>query len=356
MKYSAKIIGLIFTGFFLSIFMAISPDTAASISDAPTIGVTAVGVPKYWGETRDYDHWFGELAAAGVTAFLPYSAYQEAPEPLSLGYEVDFFPPCSYDDPAFQALRTHNIQLLVAGQVLYAEGFPPLDEDPLRALMACAGEGMISAVLSIDEPGINQSDDSDPTENVRALYERVKAIDPTLPVMMVHAPIPDAVTEADGTSRAITEAEVDEYLRNVSAFSVYADIIGFDLYPIPTESASILAPDLGLTPVGYTEAFPAYLGWLQEAADDRPYFLALQAFSFERQVSAEIAQEIRDAGYIMRFPTESELQDMACMAVEGGVSEIAWWGQSLLIEEDAAFWESVLAVTQGVTSDADAYC
>jgi hypothetical protein len=347
MKYRAKIIGLIFNGFILIILMGISPDIAASGSDSPpTIGVTAAGVPKYWGETRDYDQWFGELAAAGVTAFLPYSAYQEAPEPLSLGYEVDFFPPCSYDDAAFQALRTQHIQLLVAGEVLYADGFPPLEEDPLRALMACAGEGMISAVLSIDEPGINQTNDSDPTENARALYERVKAIDPALPVMMVHAPIPDAVTEA----------EVDEYLSNVSAFSAYADIIGFDLYPIPTESASLIAPDLGLTPVGYTEAFPAYLGWLQEVADGRPYFLVLQAFSFERQVSAEIAQEIRDAGYLMRFPTEAELQDMACLAVEGGVSEIAWWGQSLLIEEDAAFWESVLAVTQGITIDADAYC
>jgi hypothetical protein len=44
------------------------------------------------------------------------------------------------------------------------------------------------------------------------------------------------------------------------------------------------------------------------------------------------------------------------MAVEGGVSEIAWWGQSLLIRDDEPFWDSVLTVTKGIRTDAAGYC
>jgi hypothetical protein len=327
----------------------------AAVSASPSeIRVTMVGVPRYMGENPNYEDWFAELASAGVTAFLPFSIYQEIPEPLSLGYEADFFPPCSYEDEAFQALREANIQLLVAGQVLYGEAIPAMEDDPLLALMECAGEGMISAVLSIDEPSLNTSDGS--SDSLSALYERVKAIDPNLPVMMVHAPIPVEVTEADGTARPVRQDEVDTYLANVEAASAYADIIGFDLYPIPFEIAGLIAPNRDIELLDYQEAFPAYLDYLAKLADGRPYFLVLQAFSYERQLSPEIAQEARDAGYNIRFPTEAELQEMACLAVEGGASEIAWWGGSFLLEEDAEFWNSILAVTKGITADAEDYC
>jgi hypothetical protein len=133
-------------------------------------------------------------------------------------------------------------------------------------------------------------------------------------------------------------------------------MIGFDLYPIPYPVAGLVAPNLGLELLDYREAFPAYLDWLAEVADGRPYFLVLQAFSYERQFSPEMAQELRDAGYDLPFPTEDELKEMACLAAEGGASEIAWWGQSLLIEDDAAFWQSVLNVSEGISGDAEEYC
>jgi hypothetical protein len=337
----------------LCLGLIVMPVSAAT---TPPITVSMAGVPRYWGETQDYDSWFGELSAVGVTSFLPFSIYQEVPEPLALGYEADFFPPCSYDDPAFEALRKHNMKLLVAGQVLYGEGIPPLEEDPLKALMACTGEGVISAVLTIDEPGLNNTSADVDTEAVRAIYERVKEIDPNLPVMMVHAPIPVEITEADDTIRPVRQEEIDNYLANVVATSEYADMIGFDLYPIPPEVGGLVAPNLGVERVHYREAFPAYLDWLAEVAAGRPYFLVLQAFGYERQFSAEIVQEARDAGFNLRFPTEAELQEMACLAIAGGVSEIAWWGESLLIKEDAAFWQSVLTVTQSITQDSEAYC
>jgi len=350
MKHGAKIIGML-------ILMSIGLYQLDKLSASSVrLEIVAAGVPKYWGETRDYDAWFAELSAAGITEFLPFSEYQELPEALYLGYEADFFPPCSYDDASFRALRAHQVKLVVAGEVLYAEGFPPLEDDLLRALRVCAGEGMISTVLSFDEPGITQIHALDPTRKARMLYERVKAIDPTLSVMMVHAPIPETVTELDGTSRPVQHSDVETYLRDVKDFSVYADIIGFDLYPIPAEFASLIAPNLGLTPVGYRQAFPAYFDWLHGIAEDKPYFLALQAFSYERELSSTMAQEAKDAGYELRFPTETELQDMACLAVEGGATKLALWGQSFLLSEDKTFWESVLEVSRQITTDGASYC
>jgi hypothetical protein len=324
-----------------------------------SLGATLAGVPKYWGENQDYDAWFQELAAAGVTAFLPYSQYQELRQPLSLGYEADFFLPCTYDAPAFRALRDHNIKLVAAGSLLYPGGdMPPLEQDPLRALLACAGEGMIGAVYSVDEPAYQAITDPSTTvyEDVKRLYQQVKAVDPAIPVLMVHGPIPSEIQEADGTSRPVTQFEIDAYLEAVKKLSDYADIIAFDLYPIPEEIAQFPAPDSGVEKVGYADAFPSYLEWLAAVAGSKPYFLVLQAFSFERQVTPEIAQTAKDAGFVLRAPTEIELQDMACLSYEGGASEIAWWGQSFLIEADSALWDSVLTVTQNMTSDPAAYC
>ncbi len=320
---------------------------------------TFAGVPKYWGENKDYDAWFEELAAVGTTAFLPYSAYQELPESLSLGYEVDFFPPCSYDAPAFKALRDHNIKLVAAASLLYPDGdFPPIDQDPLRALLVCTGADMISAVYSMDEPAYQALVDPEASiqQQVEALYQRVKAINPSLPVLMVHGPIPSEIQEVDGTFRPITQPEIDQYLDSVKILSDYADIIAFDLYPIPPEIGRFPVPGQGIEGVDYTIAFPSYLEWLHKVAGDKPYFIVLQAFSFERQLSAEIAQEAIDAGFAVRPPTLAELQEMACLAFEGGASEIGWWGQSFLIEADHLLWENVLNVTQNMTSDPVTYC
>lgn len=324
------------------------------------LGATFAGVPRYWGENRDYDAWFQALAEVGTTAFLPYSAYQELPESLSLGYEADFFPPCRYDAPAFQALRDHQIKLIAAGSLLYPTvELPSIDQDPLRALLDCTGDGMIAAVYSIDEPAYQALLDpanSDVYEHVEALYRRVKAIDPTLPVLMVHGPIRSEIQEADGTFRPTTQTEIDQYLDAVKKLSDYADIIAFDLYPIPAEIGHFPAPGQGVSSVDYTIAFPSYLQWLEEVAGDKPYFIVLQAFSFERQLSAEMAREVIDAGFAVRPPTLVELQDMACLSFEGGASEIGWWGQSFLIEGDETLWENVLDVTHNMTSDPHRYC
>ncbi len=321
------------------------------------ISVIMVGVPKHWGETRDYNDWFMKLKAAGVTAFLPFSEYQEAPEVLSLGYEVDFLPPCDRNSPAFQALRKHDMKLIVPAQLLYApDNFPSLQDDPLLALSQCAGEGMIAAVLSIDEPFYAPRDPVDPYKDVRELYERVKTVTPELPVLMVHAPVLSQVTGTDGQARAVTQDEVDYYLSEVEHLSDYADIIGFDLYPIPTELMGFSAPGQNGLPVDYTIAFPSYMDWLRQHAGERQYMMVLQGFSFEDQFSPEMAQQVKDAGYTMRVPDEGELRTMACDVWQGGGSVIAWWGPSLLVEDDEVFWNQILEVSQHITSEPAEYC
>lgn len=330
--------------------------TAQAQSEPPEVVVIAAGVPRPMGETRDYDGWFAELADAGVTAFLATSQYQEVPEALALNYEADFVPPCSPDDPAFAAMRAHDIQLVVPGQLFYPPGeLPPLEADPLRALLACTGDAGIFGVLSVDEPVNAPHEPADPTRDVRAIYERVQQVAPNLPVLMVHAPIPSEIPLEDGTVRPVNEAEIAAYLVQVEQFSAYADIIGFDVYPIPPDIASVIAPGQGVVRVPYAIALPAYLDWLHQTADGRPIFMTLQGFSYARLLDAETNQQAADAGYRLRFPTETELRDMACLTAASDAM-IVWWGQSHLTSEDTAFWTSLLDVTRGVSSDPDGYC
>lgn len=340
------------------IFANTQPISAQDEATPPAnISVMMAGVPKHWGETRDYDAWFASLKAAGVTAFLPFSEYQEIPEALSLGYEADFLPPCTYDSPAFQALRTHDMKLIAAAQLLYPPGnFPPLESDPLLALSQCAGEGMIAAVLSIDEPFYSAQEGVDPYRDVRELYERVKQVMPDLPVMMVHAPIVTEMTDANGQPRPVTQDEVDYYLNEVEHLSEYADTVGFDFYPIPEEITRLTAPYQGITAVDYETAFPSYLQWLHDMTPGRSYMMVLQGFSYEQQLSPELAQQARDAGYTTLPPTEGELRNMACAVWRGGGSVIAWWGQTFLQEKDEAFWNVILKVSQQITSDPTVYC
>src|SRR3712207_2444919 len=145
----------------------------------------AAGVPKSLGQSRDYDRIFSELRAAGFKLFFPTFQYLEQPAAKSLGFEIDFLPPCSADAPAFAALRRHNIQLVVPGEMLYPteSPFPPFASDPLRALIACAGRNNILGVASYDEPAHQGT----PESVLQRLHQRVKQVDPTLPVLMVHA-------------------------------------------------------------------------------------------------------------------------------------------------------------------------
>lgn len=308
-------------------------------TDGPLIGVA--GVPKELGATRDYDRIFATLAAHGIGLFYPSFQYVEAPFSASLGFESDFVPPCRPDDPAFAAMRAHGIRLIVPAGLIYdrARPLPPLDRDPLAALIACAGAATIYGVLSYDEPAHTGV----PQEASRALYARIKAVAPDMPVLMVHAPL-----RVESDAPAQDPARLD-YLAEVAAHSRHADIVGFDTYPIPTSMARVGAPDAGDRIMDERTAVGAYLDFIKDAAPGKRYLAVIQNFSPADQYAPEllalVPAELRARA---RAPSLAEMETMMREAVEHGADVVVWYGGGFTKTADAPQWRGTLDVSAGL--------
>lgn len=297
--------------------------------------VIAAGVPKPIGERANYDEMFAQLKAAGIDVFMPFSEYQEVPEPKTLSYEVDFYPQHKRSDAAKIALRKHDMKVLVPASILYGDGdaeMPPLQQDPLRRLIDWLGRKYVFGVYAIDEPVLQNTSAS----KCKAIYDRVKQVDRTLPVIMVHASIPEGCD---------TSAKVSDYLEKVKVASQYADIVGFDVYPVPAHLMKVKSPYSALDvypPPARTVA--DYIRFLKEQLPGKQHIMILQAFSLRDQGhNALLATLYRD-----RRPTKEELQSMAA-EVRRNHAILGWWGQSLLKKDGLAFWNDVLSIT-GSTS------
>ena len=319
--------------------IAASVTAEAEYQTPITIGVA--GVPRSLGATRDYDRIFSILRAHDIELFFPIFLYEEAPASLSLGHETDFAPPCQPDDPAFVALRAHDIGLIVPVSLLYdaSAPLPPLDRDPLAALIACAGRDTIFGVTSFDEPAHNGV----PLSATKALYGRIKAVAPDMPVLMVHAPLRIDPAGQD------SEAERLDYLASVEEQSAYADIVGFDTYPVPPSIAKIGAPGRADAIVDATTAVGDYLRFIERVAPGRQYLSVLQNFSYRDQFSPELlAQFSAELRELARAPTKDEMQDMALEAVAGGARVLIWYGGAYMDSDDAAEWKAMLDVSAGL--------
>ena len=130
---------------------------------------------------------------------------------------------------------------------------------------------------------------------------------------------------------------------------MYADLVGVDVYPIPANISELTAPYQGGAQTDIATTLANYLRWLDEMAGDRPYFMVLQAFDYGGLGGVPDTVQVRK-------PTAGELRLMACTAWEGGATVIGWWGQSFLTQDDALFWDEVLAVSQGIATDPVRYC
>lgn len=306
-------------------------DHAQTATDMPTL--VMAGVPRYLGETHDYDRIFAELAAHQVSAYLPTFQYQEVPIARSLDYELDFLPPCQPDDPAFVAARKHAIDLLIPIQLLDALADAlALTHDPLIALLECLPPEHLAGILSIDEPLHFNAALDDPTHTVAAIYDRVQAVAPDTPVWMVHAPLLADVT-----------MDAQAYLEAVAALSPYADVIGFDVYPIPSHYAQLLTPYDTDTIASLDTAIPDYLNWLEQTLPHTSHMIVLQAFSYEHLYADPPASS--------PLPTAAELEQMLCQAIASDVDYIVWWGASFLSADDADFWEQLLAINARLVQD-----
>ncbi|MEQ1843026.1 MAG: hypothetical protein ABL994_21700, partial [Verrucomicrobiales bacterium] len=313
--------------------------------------ILAAGAPRFLGESATDDAFFAELAAANMTSFLPIFQYQEVPESQSLPREADFYPPCSRDDDPFRSMRVPGVKLVIPGNLLYASDLTPEQGDEiLRTIIDCAGEDGVAAIFSVDEPALGNPDLDQREAQVRLLYERSKLIAPSVPVVMVHAPVMTEWLNSDGTWSPVTVEQTEAYLAAVSRLSVWSDIVGFDLYIIPAETAKFSAPGHGIDVVDDVVAIPAYLDWLAVNAPGKETLLVLQGFSYTNLLGLD--EEI-DA---TRRPSLHELTRMACAGWLGGVSHLAWWGQSFLRESDGALWNDIKAVSLSISTDPRTLC
>jgi hypothetical protein len=313
--------------------------TGAPIPAPPGTTVAHAGAPV--GAFADYDALFSRLHEAGVTAFYPQG-----------GVLVDFVTApghdCNPNGPGFAALRRWGMGLIVPGFLLYPRGAPVGggDADPLRRLITCAGRSHIFAVTNYDEPAFAVA-----LDDVAKLYQRVKSVDATIPVAMVHAPIPRAIYPGSGPCVTPPAAgcrppiPVSDYLDRVRQHSDFADWVGFDVYPAPSTpdvAALITTPYRdGLPAQDHRSAVGDYARWLA-ANIHRPFFMALQGFSFRRNSEATSAYCL--ASNSLRDPTSAELTAMSDAAVDSGAFMVVWWGMHLLHADDTLY-STVLEVS-----------
>ena len=308
---------------------------------ATDLGVA--GVPITLGKSRNYDSIFSGLKSAGITVYFPTSQYLEQPEAKSLGTETDFLAPCTPDSPAFKALRRHGLRLIVAGELLYLRGkrLPPLAQDPLKDIIECAGREHIYGVLTYDEPVLSGAS----LESVAALYERVKAIDASLPVLMVHAPM-----IVDMPQFANPEGQKD-YLDQVKSFSRHADVVGFDVYPVVKEINKVGSPSSKGEIVDHVTAIKDYTRWLRTSVPGQRYFMVLQGFSLSDQFEPELLRTMAPDSILdlIRAPNLSETQEMAQLSIDGGADLLVWWGVSFQKNDKSPIWRNILKTARTIS-------
>ncbi len=311
-------------------------------ADATDLGVA--GVPMALGKSRNYDGIFATLRDAGITVYFPTSQYLEQPAPMSLGTESDFLAPCSPNAPAFEALRRNGIRLLIAGELVYARGtdLPPLRNDPLRQIIDCAGRDHIYGILSYDEPVSTGAT----LDDVSGLFNRVKEIDPTLPVLMVHAPIildlPQLATLDDQKA----------YLKQVKSYSRFADVVGFDVYPVVKQVTKTGTPSSQGAIADHATAIKDYMRWLRSSVPNRGYMMVLQGFSYADQFEPNFLRSIAPEEILatVRAPSLEETKEMAQLSIDGGAELLVWWGVSFQKDDKSQIWRDILKTTRAISN------
>lgn len=292
---------------------------------------------------RNYERLFQNLRDNGIHFYFPTFQYQEVPEARSLGFEEDFSAPCSPDDPGFRALRATGMQLILSGELVYADpgrlGRAPRNDDPLSQILACAGREHIAAITNYDEAAFHGR----PIGDVADFYAHVKAVIPDLPVLMVHGPI---ITDKPEFSSA---GQIEEYLANVQAYSAHADIVGFDIYPFPAFLAKLATPLSNGAEVEESRAIREYMSWLNDAVPSKRKLIVMQGFAYTNLYEkgfreANFPQELLDA---IKAPTKSEMSMMVDQALAAGAELLIWWGPSSLPDADTAPWPTILDIARG---------
>lgn len=310
--------------------------SSISSGQAQTFGVA--GTPISTVEDRNYEGVFRALRNSGVDTYFPTFQYQEVPEPLSFGFETDFLPPCTADDPGFRALRSTGMKLIVPGELIYPD--PSIltrdakSEDPLAQIIECAGPDGVAAITNYDEAVLNGR----PIQDVAALYEHLKSVAPNLPVLMVHGPI---VADRPEFSRPDL---IETYLQRVQAFSEFADVVGFDVYPFPAFLMQLATPSSGGMIVEEARVVEEYLTWIGDVLPRKSKLIVLQGFALTDLYDPDFLESNFSADLLatVAAPANGEIQMMVKQAKAHDAEFIFWWGGAALKSADDPPWPSIL--------------
>ena len=152
-------------------------------------------------------------------------------------------------------------------------------------------------------------------------YHALRALDPTHPIWMNHAP--------------------RNTIEDLAFFDRAADIVGCDIYPVP-ESPLIRHSDLANRTLG---SVGAYTRRMQDAAPGKPVWMVLQGTGwgdFHENFQAENKQA-------MRRPRKDETRFMAYDAIAHGARGLLYWGTQF-VEKDSPFWLELLDVVKELDS------
>lgn len=320
----------------MSLSLCLCLTALASHVDAQQIAVA--GSPINSIKDKNFARLFATLRQNGITTYFPTFQYQEVPEPKSLGFETDFVAPCSPNDPGFQALRASGMKLIIPGEFVYPNpariGQGAREGDLLSQIIACAGRKHIAGITNYDEAAFHGT----PIDAVRKFYNRVKEIDPTIPVLMVHGPI---ITD----KRAFrNNRRINNYLNEVVAYSEYADIVGFDVYPVPAFLAKIATPLSQGVEVEAERAVKEYMEWLNREVPNKRKLMVLQGFAYTNLYE----KTFREANVpkallaMIRPPNRNQTMMMFDQARAANVELVIYWGPSSLPTTETAPWPTIL--------------
>ena len=288
--------------------------------------IATAGIPRFLADTGDSDLIFGTLAAAGISLIMPISLYEEVPAPADSGHSVAFYPPpYGTADAAFYAAMVANgVRLIIPADVLYSGGVGALADDPLAAIIALVPPGLVYGVYNYDEPAHNGI----PVASSQAVYERVKEINPSLPILQVHAILPEAEDPAPMLAQALLHSQ-------------WADVVGWSIYPEGPINRGAPTPTSGGEWVEPIAALRAYDDWLNENLPGKQHMAVLQGFSLADMYSDALIATFDPA---LIAATRAPTYDEHLAMTPSGLDMLVWYGPSYV--DDPATWQTTLDVSK----------
>ncbi|HOF41234.1 MAG TPA: hypothetical protein PLD73_14275 [Candidatus Hydrogenedentes bacterium] len=214
------------------------------------------------------------------------------------------------DELTDTALQTELRGMMADAKKLWDTGFYVRAEETADTIWRKLGQ-------ESPRPGLNMSTAPERaakmSDGMLAGYTLLRQLDSAHPVWMNHAP--------------------RNQLNQLASFNRAADIVGCDIYPVPTFRNG--HSDLMESTVA---AVGAYTERMQAAAPGKPVWMVLQGFGW---------RDLRDTPpsdpYEGRRPRLDETRFMAYDAIVHGARGILYWG-SAYIEKDSELWQDLLTV------------